>query len=93
MNEGLYESLKFHNDKWFEKYGVELMFNSEGFRIIHKRYFPYLVLSDQSKVEFDGLVIAQGHLDSSTKIPNLHSYGKDSSLKPPNVFSPFRNKR
>ena len=69
-------------------HGVEFMWTSEIFRIINKRYYPYLSFLDQSKTEYDGLVVAQGAHQLNIKPFESLSTG----ITPPNVFSPYKNK-
>ena len=55
----MYSRLRFHDPEWYKIFGVDFVFNDEYFRLINKKYFPYLKFSTGSKMEFDGLMITE----------------------------------
>lgn len=55
----MYSKLRFHDPEWYKMFGIDFVFNDQYFRLINKKYFPYLKFSSKSKMEFDGLMIAE----------------------------------
>jgi hypothetical protein len=84
--------LYFHPEKWYEDHGIEFVFNNEPYRVIHKRFYPYLTFFDGTKKEYDGLVIATDVSPNSYKLEGLNCTESGAPLLSDNVFMPFRNK-
>lgn len=97
LEEKIYSKLNFYDEVWYEAYGIDFIFNPEIYRIINKRFYPYIKFMEGTKVEFDGLIFATGFLPKLPQITNITtSEQPEETTKlnlPLNVFSPFYNKK
>lgn len=107
MDERIYSHLQFHNEAWYRDFGVDFLFNENYFRLINKRFFPYLKARSGEKLEFDSILIAEGCLPKMPRMngithkmlvdmnadPKLSIEEMEKYDLPPNVFAPFLDKK
>jgi len=62
-----YDKVYLRPKEWYDLFGVTILFGREVTEISHKvplpltqHVFPYIILEDDTRVEFDGLLIATG---------------------------------
>lgn len=96
LEEKIYSKLKFYDNEWYQAFGVDFIFNNSPYRVINKKYFPFVKFADDTKVEFDGIVFATGFVPMFPAIKNITFTNKQDELivknLPGNVFAPFYNK-
>jgi len=55
-----YEKLYLRPKEWYDLFGVTILFGREVAEISHKHVFPYIILEDGTRIEYDGLLVATG---------------------------------